>query len=269
MQIRIDDDFDLQKIKNSGQCFRIKKFDDGTYRFITGTHILYIKALGNNVYEVSCSKDDWDSIWIKYFDLDRNYKELRQSLYGINSYVDEAINAGVGLRILRQNPFETLVSFIIAQRKSIKAIEKSVDQLCTFYGKAVPTSYEESVSLFPSVFDLHNCDEQDLLDCSLGYRADYIIDTVDSIYNNKTVLYDLEGCKTSKLLEQLQKYRGVGIKIASCVALFGFGRFDCVPVDVWIQRVIDEEFNGVNLFDKYGDNAGIIQQYVYMYKRGV
>ena len=131
MQIRIDDDFDLQKIKDSGQCFRIKKFDDGTYRFITGTHILYIKALDNNVYEVSCSKDDWDSVWVKYFDLDRNYKELRRSLYGINSYVDDAINAGVGLRILRQNPFETLISFIIAQRKNIKAIEKSVDQLCT------------------------------------------------------------------------------------------------------------------------------------------
>ena len=132
MHIEIKDDFDLQKIKDSGQCFRIKLLDNGYYRFITGTNVVYIKPLGGYDFDVSCDEDTWGTVWVRYFDLDRNYSELRESFKGKHTYLDEAIEYSRGIRILRQNYFETLISFIISQRKnfSVRGRDSNRTPLC-------------------------------------------------------------------------------------------------------------------------------------------
>ena len=126
---------------------------------------------------------------------------------------------------------------------------------------------EEGVSLFPNVFQLKDVQVEDYRELSFGYRADYVYETVQSIYENRTVLSDLEGCTTEELIKQILRYKGVGTKVANCVGLFGFGRLDCIPVDTWINKSIVEDFGGKDIFKELGSYAGLAQQYIYMYKR--
>lgn len=148
-QISIQDDFDLEKITSCGQCFRVRKFDDGTYRFITGSHILYIRHIEDSLYLVSCSEKEWQEIWETYFDLTRNYAGLRKIVGGKNGFIQKTMEYGQGLRVLRQEPWEMLVTFIISQRKNIPAISKSVGMLAQKYGTLASTSHE-TVNPFPA-----------------------------------------------------------------------------------------------------------------------
>lgn len=145
MRVIISDDFSLPKIASSGQCFRVKEFGDGTYRFITGKNILYIKNADRDSYEVSCTDEEWKEIWVPYFDLKRNYLEIRKSIPAIDTYLFKAAIEGQGIRILCQDPWEIMVTFIISQRKSISAIKHSVELLATRFGSLITTPYEKYI----------------------------------------------------------------------------------------------------------------------------
>ncbi len=266
MVITVHDDFDLEKISLSGQCFRVGKFDTDVFRFLCGNHVLYMKAVGKGEFSVSCTGDEWKSIWNPYFDLDRSYRDLVCKETGKNKFTDEAMAFGRGLRVLRQDPWEMLVTFIISQRKNIPAISKAVELLARKYGRKLETEYE-TVYSFPSPSEMKDADEDSLRRCALGYRARYVIDAVSRVLSGKTDLQLLSFLGDDALLEELQKICGVGRKVANCVALFAYGRTACVPVDVWISRAIDRDFEGESPFPLFGEHAGIIQQYIYYYER--
>ena len=137
MIIRIEDDFDLEKIVVSGQCFRARKMNTGTYRFITGRHILYIRESGDSEFECSCSEEEWSEVWHPYFDLDRDYRAVREKIRCENEFINHAVEMGQGIRVLRQDPWETLVTFIISQRKSIPSIAACVEKIAKTAGKPV------------------------------------------------------------------------------------------------------------------------------------
>ena len=284
MQIKITDDFDLDKIIESGQCFRPRKIQD-RYRFITQNHVLYIRRLSDEIlYEVSCSAEDWNQIWMPYFDLETNYDDLRYKINrkARNEFINQAVEFGKGIRILKQDPLETLISFIISQRKSIPAIRSSVEKICDRFGTEIETEFESSVHLFPTIDQLSQATEEDLKSMALGYRVPYIIDAIQKLTreiedeSEKTDLekifpIDLEKLNdfsNEKLLETLQRIHGVGKKIANCVALYSYHRLNCVPIDVWIERAMLEDLEGMNLKRAFGDFSGLVQQYVYFYKRG-
>ena len=170
MQVAISDDFDLQKIADSGQCFRVRDFGDRMFRFITGSEVLYIKKLSRARYEVSCSDEVWRRIWVPYFDLERNYLRIREAIPDSDTYMRSAARGGKGIRVLRQDPWETLITFIISQRKSIPAIKASVEMLATGFGEIINTPYE-MLYTFPSASQLEKASDQDLADCKLGYRV--------------------------------------------------------------------------------------------------
>ncbi len=266
MLVEINDDFDLEKIDRSGQCFRVGRFDDGGYRFISGDNVIYIREAGEDRYAVSCGENEWQDIWHPYFDLDRNYSGLRNTEHGKNDFVDEAMDFSRGIRVLRQDPWEMLVTFIISQRKNIPAIAKAVEAVCAAFGRPIETEYETIFS-FPTPEELSRATEEELRGCSLGYRTSYVIDAAARVSNGILNLDSLYDCGDEDLLEELQTVRGVGIKVANCVALFAYSRMSCVPVDVWIARAIEEDCHGDSPFDLFGENAGIIQQYVYFYER--
>ena len=115
MEVRIPDLFDLQKITDSGQCFRVTPLPGGTYRFLTGCEVLYIRKMSEETYQVSCDPDTWEGIWKPYFDLGRNYRDIRKAVPAEDTFLDQAAQAGAGIRILRQDPWEMLVTFIISQ----------------------------------------------------------------------------------------------------------------------------------------------------------
>lgn len=264
--IEIQDDFDLEKIASCGQCFRVKKYGDGTYRFLTGDNILYIRKLDDKTYEISCRHEVWKEVWEYYFDLTRDYGKLRRQAKGRNNFVQRAIECGQGLRVLHQEPWEMLITFIISQRKNIPAISKSVELLAQNYGHPITTEYE-TVSSFPTPEELYQASVDDLAGCSLGYRAAYVRDAVEKVFCGALDLKAIKEYEDEKLFEELMTVYGVGKKVANCVCLFGYGRVARVPVDVWIARAIQEECHGQDPFLQFGKDAGIIQQYIFYYQK--
>ncbi len=264
--VEIEDDFDLAKIADSGQCFRVRVFDGGIYRFITGGHVVYIRFLKENKYAVCCHKDSWEHIWADYFDLSRNYRSIRENAVGRGDFVGRAADAGSGIRILRQDTWEMLVTFIISQRKSIPAIAKAVENLCVKYGKKIETDYEVLYA-FPGPMELSGASAEELNACGLGYRTAYVMDAARQVASGELDLSALKAYGDEELFARLLKVHGVGKKVANCVCLFGYGRMGRVPVDVWINRAISQECEGKNPFLEFGDDAGIIQQYVFYYER--
>lgn len=266
MKVHIEDDFDLDKIAFCGQCFRARKFDDGMFRFITGEEVLYMKQESEGLFTISCGEEDWRHIWRPYFDLSRSYKDLRSKTDGGNPFVVKAVECGSGLRILRQDTWEMLITFIISQRKSIPAIARAVEELCKRFGREMTTEYETLYG-FPSPGALAAASGEELAACGLGYRTAYVRDAAQRVASGQMDLEALEGYSDEELFDALLTVRGIGKKVADCVCLFGYGRTARAPVDVWILRAINSEFGGVNPFPQYGEDAGIIQQYIFYYQK--
>lgn len=264
MHIFIRDEFDLYKIIHSGQCFRAVERNDGLFRFITGRHVLYIRHIQGIRYDVSCSPYLWNHLWKPYFDLSENYEAIRNSISPNDHYLQKAADYSRGIRILRQDPWETLITFIISQRKSIPAIASAVEKLCQRAGEEIKTP-REILYTFPTPQKLSSLSPEDLKACSLGYRIPYIAKSAEIIKKSPHLLKDMAKYDDEKLLNALMELPGVGIKVANCTALFGFHRTALAPVDVWIQRVIDQKYEGSNPFPAYGQKAGIMQQYLFYY----
>lgn len=264
MNVLIRDDFDLNKIINSGQCFRAVEISPGKFRFISGRHVLYISHVKGIHYAVSCSTYVWNHVWKPYFDLSFDYAALRNQIPAKDTFLTKAADYSKGIRILRQDPWEMLITFIISQRKSIPAIRSSVEKLCEKAGQKIETPCE-SLRAFPTPKALSALSLDDLKDCSLGYRASYIYETTHIIRENPHLLTEIKNLPDEELIEKLMEFPGVGIKVADCTALFGCHRTALAPIDVWIQRVIDTCYDGNNPFPAYGKEAGIIQQYLFYY----
>lgn len=271
--VKIEDDFDLEKIADSGQCFRANEVSEGVFRFITLDHVVDMQKIDEGEYKISCSLAEWDIVWTKYFDLHTDYAEIRQQIvdFGENKpfggYLRAATEYSKGIRILRQDPFETLISFIISQRKNIPSIKKIVEALCDAYGTDLVLPDGSTIKSFPKVDDLCKISAFELSRFSLGYRSSYIHDALQRVKGLTIALDDLYSNNDEDLLSTLKTIKGVGDKIAACVALYAYHRFACVPVDVWIKRAIQDDFKGENVFVAFGSLAGVLQQYIYYYKR--
>lgn len=266
MQIEIQDDFDLKKIAECGQCFRTKVLEDGTFRFITEEHVIYIRKLEEQQYWISCNIDEWETIWKAYFDLERNYQKLREEESGKHDFVQKAMECGCGLRILHQEPWEMLITFIISQRKNIPAISKAVETLSEKYGHIIKTEYED-IRSFPTPEELCKASIEELKECSLGYRASYVYNAIEKVVSGVLDLKAIAEYDDESLFRELLTIQGVGKKVANCVCLFGYGRVERAPIDVWISRAIQEECQGINPFPLFESAAGIIQQYMFYYER--
>lgn len=264
MYIEITDDFSLSKIAESGQCFRAKLLDDGVWRFITGSNILHIRPLAHNQYEIDCTTPQWRAVWLPYFDLDRDYSIIRSRIGKTDSYMKNAADTGAGLRILRQDPWEMLITFIISQQKTIPSIKSCVEKIAQMYGDTVETPYG-CVHLFPSAGQMSHITDEELSQCKLGYRAPYIRDAIGKVASGQLDLDTLYSYDDMQLFNALKSVHGVGDKVANCIALFAYGRTSLVPVDTWIRKVIDGVYGGQNPFTKYGNDAGIMQQYIFYY----
>ena len=254
----IKDDFDLKVIAESGQCFRFNASDNGYYKIIASGKILRIKDLGNNEFEFDCSKEDFDALWQEYFDLKTDYSKIRKSVKN-DSFLMECAKASAGMRMLKQDIWEMTVSFIISQRKSIPAIKTSIERLCELCGRKInDTDYA-----FPTPLQILSANTEKLASCGLGYRLSYILSAAETFYSNPSYVADLEKLDDESLFEELKKMQGVGDKVASCIALFGFHRLNFFPKDVWINRALSEHFpNGFDM-NLYAPYNGVIQQYIF------
>lgn len=265
MIISIQDEFDLGKTVYSGQCFRPRRLSDGSYLFITGDKYLVISHISGDEYEVSCDEQTWNEVWFDYFDLGLNYSKVRASIHKDDTFMIESAIAGEGIRILRQNKWEMVISYIISQRKSIPAIRSAVEKICTLYGQRLGEVDGEVIYSFPTSEQMKDASIEELSGCGLGYRVPYIVDAMDKVLKGSLSLEELEGFDDDALFASLKSVHGIGDKVANCVMLFAYHRTGRAPVDTWILKVMNERYSGNNPFDCYGQNAGIMQQYVFYY----
>ena len=257
--------FELKTIADSGQCFRMESEDANTYRIIALNSILRVKDNLDGSFSFYTTEKDFKNIWEDYFDLKTDYSKYIEAIPSSDGFLTEAARYGKGIRILRQEPFETLITFIISQRKNIPAIKKCVEELSRRFGEKIDGIFHA----FPTPEALFNAPTDELASCSLGYRMEYVRRAAEAVYRGEVDLSDLCKLDDEALFDALLSFHGVGKKVANCVMLFAYHRIAAFPVDVWIERVINEKYSGSFPLEKYEGFAGIIQQYLFYYGRSI
>ena len=262
---------DIRKIADSGQTFRMTpdeaasdELEEQTYRCIAGDRICLAGA-----GRVICPAQD-DAFWKDYFDIGTSYESFIGSIDADDAYLNSAAEYGRGIRILRQDPWEMLITFIISQRRSIPSIKTCVEALCKRFGRQVKTELGGRIYeyfAFPAPEDLAAAPLDELACCSLGYRTEYVYLASRGVSDGSVDLQAMKELSDEELLSALTALRGVGPKVANCVSLFGFYRIGAFPIDVWIDRVLKEHYPEGFPMDRYKGFAGVMQQYMFFAAR--
>jgi len=257
-------DFDLFKTFECGQCFRWDVDDSGAYVGVAMGRVARLRREGDRVF-ISGSLEDFKDIWRGYFDLDRDYAKIRAGLC-IDAFMQRATDFGAGIRILRQDGWEALCSFIISQCNNIPRIKKIIAALCRGFGERLEFG-GRAYFTFPTAYRLAVLDESDLAPLHCGYRAPYIIGAARAVAGGALDLAYLSRLEPVKACEELKKLQGVGDKVADCAVLYGLHMLGAFPLDVWMKRAVNEHYSPG--FDPavFGPYAGIAQQYIFYYTR--
>lgn len=269
------DKIDLDKTFDCGQCFRWIKIDEHTWQGAIQDNIYLISediVSGQKILKTTASITEWNDIIKLYLDLDTDYTI---NVPSNDTFAKSAVKYGNGIRILQQDPWETLISFIISQRNNIPKIKTTISKLCDSFGdtlsiKIIDLNGETKVKTwhsFPTADKLAELDVSDLNGIGLGYRDEYILGAAKAVKHCKINLEKLRGTNVSGeyAIDNLMQLNGVGPKVANCVALFGLHKLDMFPIDVWIQRIIDRYYSGSLDPKVYGDKSGVMQQYMFYY----
>ena len=264
------DNFNLEQIAESGQCFRMNKLEDEeTYGLVAYHRFIKMRQIDDRTIKFSCSQEEYESIWKDYFDMSYNYLAITKHIeQGEDEFLKKAVSYGSGIRILRQEPFEVLISFIISQNKNIPSIKKGIEGICEKYGRPILSQDSDYVYYsFPSPEKLARAKKEDLRALKLGYRDEYIIEASRAVVDGRLDLDELIKGSHEEAVSKLKQIKGIGDKVANCISLFGLHHIEAFPIDVWIRRVLEDVYD--NKFDasKYQGYAGIVQQYMFYYIR--
>lgn len=251
--------FDLALTLDCGQAFRWKSLPDGSFEGIAMGKYLKIKQQNNDLIFYNTTQTEYETVWKKYFDIERDYGEILNRAEK-NELLAKIIKNCGGIRLLKQDPWEALCSFIISQNNNIPRIKGIIERLCESFGDKIEGGYT-----FPSAKRLSSLTVEDLAPLRSGFRAKYIIDAAKKCSNELALdnLYDLD---IDSARSSLMTVKGVGPKVADCTLLFGLGFHSAFPMDVWMKRAMTVLFDN-KLPDGFNDCAGIIQQYIFQYAR--
>lgn len=258
--------FNIRQIAASGQCFRINPHPEepDTYTVIAyGRYLKIRQTEGNKEIYFFCSPEDFTNIWCRYFDIGTDYARIIGSIDPEDKYLTAAAQKGSGIRILRQQLWETTVSFIISQNNNIPRIKHSIEILCELCG----TSWREDGQTIYAFPDAKRLYLTDLSPAKLGYREKYIKTLAENVWKGKENLSELRDSRLpySYVENRLKSIYGIGPKVANCIMLFGLHRLESFPVDTWMQKIIEKEYSGIFPIERYREYAGVIQQYIFNY----
>ena len=273
--------FNIGQILESGQIFRFEKINPHTYRLIAKGKCIKVTQLpeSTTLMIYNSTLGEFEEIWRPYFDIDTDYKQIAQTLSQKDEYMSQAIDFGKGIRLLKQDPWEMLISFIISQNKAIPHIQKCIENISERYGQKIAYEEEEDsyYYTFPTPEELAKATEEELRECKVGFRAPYIVDACQKVMSGKIILNDLFNMSAKEAKEELMKIKGVGPKVSDCILLFAYGKMDLFPTDVWIKRVVEGiYFDGKEISlqaiqkfarEYFADLAGYAQQYLFYYGR--
>ncbi len=269
-------DFDAKHIFECGQCFRWTKEEDGSYTGVAFDKVLNVKSdydKGTVILD-NTNLRDFQDIWFGYFDLGRDYGAIKEKL-SEDSVLDMAIKYGRGIRILKQEPWELLISYIMSANNSIPMIARSIGMLSEMYGRQV--HYKgKTYYTFPTSSELQEVTLEGISLCRAGFRCKYIYQAVKMVNAGEIMLDDIVSMDIDSARKELIKIPGVGPKVADCIMLFSMQKYKAYPVDVWVKRVTeyfflkrDVKMKEIQQFavEKFGDLAGFAQEYLFYYAR--
>ncbi len=267
-------EFDIAHTFECGQCFRFNRCKDKTYEGVHGKHALKIGQIGDKVMLYNTSIEEYEKVWKKYFDISRDYASLQRELSRDDAVLESAINEGRGIRILLQDAFETIISFIISANNNIPRIKLIIERLCETYGEKIE-AYGRIFYTFPSAKTLSRLTTEDLAPIKAGFRDKYILDAAKKVHSGEIDIEKIYGMEYEDAKNELKKIKGVGEKVANCILLFGFGKQNAFPVDVWVKRILEYyykdkyDISDANEFAKrhFGSLGGFAQQYLFYYAR--
>lgn len=250
--------FSLKDTVTSGQCFRFSE-KDGVFTVLSG--------VGSDVRCISVSQDDLsvlerDPYWRFFFDLDADYESMMQTFRHTSEVMEKACEYAPGIRILNQDSWEALCSFVVSQNNNIKRIMGIIDRMCTAFGER----NSDGVYGFPTPQALSCASLEDLRKTGLGFRAPYIHNVATSVSSGETDLESIRNMDIEDARKALMRIRGIGPKVANCALLFGFHRLDCFPLDTWMIKVMDKYFDSDD-GTVLGPYRGLAQQYLFHWAR--
>lgn len=270
-------DFTLSQILECGQCFHFDKLDEEVYEVVAFGRAVKMEQTDKVLRIYGSSMEDYEGIWKLYLDMDNDYGLIKQSVIKADGALKTAVEEKSGIHILNQDFFETLISFIVSQNKSIPQIKQCVKNISHRFGDEVIGYNGEAFYVFPDVQRLHDATEEELRECKVGFRAPYIKNATEAVYSGVVTKEKLDELDIAQARELLMTIKGVGEKVANCVLLFGLGRREAFPVDVWMKRIMEQMyFDGkdtkkqdIEAFavNKFGDLGGYAQQYLFDYAR--
>lgn len=270
------DEFEPRDIFTCGQAFRWYEEVDGSFTFISHGKVANAKKVGDKVFLKGVDKNSFDQIFYNYFDLSRDYKLVMEEL-AKDEVMKNATNYGKGIRILNQDKFETIISFIISANNQIPRIKKSIEKISEMYGDYLGEDENRKYYSFPSAEKLSLARPEDLREFArVGFRDKRIVETANLIRDGRVNIDEIDKMELEDARRTLQELPGVGPKVADCILLFAFDRKESFPVDVWIKRVMEELYLkevtpkskiAMRGREVFGKNAGFANQYLFYYGR--
>lgn len=269
--------FSIPQICESGQCFRLDAVSEDTYELLAGSRYLKIKIRRNTAGEADgirnahgetslyCTQEEYETFWKEYFDLAVSYSDYMGRIEGQDDYLKSAAEFGSGIRILRQDTWEMIITFILSQQNNIPRIKGLIRTLSERYGKRCETPDKRVYYTFPRAEELSQATEEELRELKLGYRSKYICQTAQMVAGGEIDLEALKEMEYTEARTELMRLSGIGKKVADCICLFALHQMDAFPVDTHIKKVLELHYPDGFPFEKYMGCAGVMQQYIFYY----
>lgn len=273
--------FSIPQICESGQCFRLDAVSEDTYELLAGSRYLKIR-IRENLAEAAgrdgnrkansqgetilyCTQEEYDTFWKEYFDLSVSYSDYIGQIDEQDDYLKSAAAFGGGIRILRQDTWEMIITFILSQQNNIPRIKGLIRALSERYGKKCETPEGRAYYAFPCAEELSRAAEEELRELKLGYRSKYICQTARMVAGGEIDLDALKEMEYTEARTELMRLSGIGGKVADCICLFALHQMDAFPVDTHIKKVLELHYPHGFPFEKYRGCAGVMQQYIFYY----
>lgn len=270
--LKIKNNFDLKSTITCGQIFRFSEVN-GEYIVIIKDRVISLKEDKDYIIIESSNEDNLKEVIYDYFDLNRDYDLIEKNILKCDSKIKDALIFSRGLKMIHQDPFETLIAYIISQNNRVPSIANALNLISYNYGKKVIFKDREYY-LFPTIEDLEKISITDFRNCKVGFRDKYLYEIMRDIESQKLDLDKIYSMNSTDALNYLMSFKGIGNKVASCILLFAYQKFDVYPIDTWVKKYMKDDYNiegetNIKKFtlDTYKEYSGLAIQYMFNYKR--
>lgn len=273
--IDVENELDLENTLTCGQIFRYQQEIDNSFTVVISDRVINLKYDNYKLYVKSNKLDNLENVIREYLDLDRDYKSIMNKIRVMDSTLAKYLDNSLGLKMIKQDKLECIISYIISQNNSVRNIQMSLNMLSEAYGEKVEFLNKEYY-LFPKLDRLASLSLEDFRKCKVGFRDKYLVGIIESINNGNFNLNMINSLNTEEALQYLINFKGIGMKVASCILLFSYQRFDVYPVDTWVKKFMEDNYNIVgekNIREyckkTYGEYSGLAIQYMFNSKRNM